>query len=1071
MRFCNRAGAGRRAALFCACVWLFAFCLRGDPTSISAEITTFHQFYAVTPEQAPKSIPVSIRGVIVCYDLGWNQLYIHDGAETAYFNPQLFQTNLVAGQAVELTGSTTVAQGSVTFTNLHLQVLSQGKLPEGKPLELPKLGSDFGQWVQTSGRVRVTETSSGRLCLILHDKGQTCVVYVMGLPATNNFKRLLGCNVRIQGINASKVVGGALQSASVFVPEIDEVVVTEQPDPQSLEFPVTSIDAMLSRELGGWTNKPVHLNGVVVSYKPGESLVLRDSTGLIHADIIQKTEAQVDQRVDLWGYVTVLPGETILRDAYFELKPLPVAAIAPAPANVSLNEQTNRAEITRYSQIAAMRPEEAAQGFPVRLKGVVTYADPDWHNCFVQSRGGAIYVETSQKDVAVGQWVEVTGQTSPGGFAPEVLNATIRTLATTNLPAAIKTDLEELADGHLDSHWVQLEGVVRRVTEQWGHETLYLTTPQGRFKAVVLKPENQPPSVNLIDALVSVRGACTSQMNARGQLTGVSLRVPDFKQIEILETVPSDPFSVQATAIRSVATFDPIRLAGRRVKISGCVTLVVAGQGFYVQDDSGGIQVNSLEANNLQVGDRVDVLGFPSLGDFSPRLEEATFQRSGRAPLPKPQSTAAEELLLQGTNDAVLVRVKAHLIQNVPLSAHPKLVLQSGNVIFSAALTGFPADHKIEAFSVGSLLELTGVASIQGGENHEPESFRLLVSDPRDVVLLSTPPWWTVQYTFMLLGGLALGTLLAWSWIHSLRRQVRAQTEVIRKKQEELITVSRQAGRAEVATAVLHNVGNVLNSVNVSASLTRERLKKSKSDKVSRTARLLQQRAGDLGHFLTQDPNGRQLPEYLDKLGEHLVEEKQLALRELDSLTKHIQHINDIVAVQQTHAKIGGLTEKVKASELVEDAIRMNLSSLETHGILVQREYDQSQAVEITLERHKALQILNNVVNNAKHACVESDRPEKRLAIRITSGDGRVRISCVDNGVGISSENMTRIFNFGFTTRKTGHGFGLHSAALAAKEMGGTLRAHSEGVGKGATFTLDLPQAQKTTIPRVAVKP
>ncbi|HWD94199.1 MAG TPA: HAMP domain-containing sensor histidine kinase [Verrucomicrobiae bacterium] len=1037
------------------------FCLRGESTSAAGNVTTFHQFFALSPEQAQKNVPVRIKGVIVCYDPAWGQLYLQDGAETGYLNPQLFQTNLEAGQAVELTGSTTVTQGSVTFTNLHLEVLDHGGLPEGKHLELAKLGADFGQWIQTSGRVRVAETSSGRLCLVLHDKGQACLAYVMGLPSTNNFKGLLGCDVRVQGINASKSAGGALQ-ASIFVPGINAVTVIERPDAKSGEVPVTSIDAMLSRELGGWTNEPVHLNGVLVSYEPGESLVLRDSTGLIHADVIQKTEALVDQRVDLWGYVTVLPGETILRDAYFEPTLLPAAVITPTAAMGFPNGQTNnRAEITRYSQIAAIRPEEAAQGFPVRLRGVITYADPDWHNCFIQSRGGAIYVETSQNDIAAGQWVEVTGQTSPGGFAPEVLNATVRTLSATNLPIPIKTDLEELADGHLDSHWVQLEGVVRGVTEQWRHETLYLTTPKGRFKAVVLKPDGQPPSVNLIDALVSVRGACTSQMNARGQLTGISLRVPDLKQIQILEAVPADPFSIPATAIRSVGTFDPIRLAGRRVKVSGCVTLVVAGQKFYVQDDSGGIQVNSFETKALQVGDRVDVLGFPAMGDFSPCLEEATFQRVGRTVLPKPQITTAEEMLLQGTNDAVLVRVKAHLIQNVPHSAHPKLVLQSGPVIFSATLTAPPADHKVKSLPVGSLLELTGVASIQGGENHEPESFRLLVSGPSDLALLGTPPWWTIQHTLMLLGGLALGTLLAWGWIHSLRRQVQAQTEVIRKKQEELMTVSRQAGRAEVATAVLHNVGNVLNSVNVSAALARDTLRESRSHKVSLTAALLKRHAGDLSNFLTQDPNGRHLPEYLDKLGEHLVEEKQTALQELNSLTKHIQHINDIVAMQQTYAKVGGLTEKIKVSELVEDTIRMNLSSLERHGIKILRAYDEAGGLEITVEKHKALQILNNLISNAKHACVESGRPEKRVAIHIVNGDGRVRIACTDNGVGISSENLTRIFNHGFTTRKTGHGFGLHSAALAAQEMGGTLRAESEGVGKGSAFTLELPRTQK----------
>ncbi len=554
-----------------------------------------------------------------------------------------------------------------------------------------------------------------------------------------------------------------------------------------------------------------------------------------------------------------------------------------------------------------MRPEEADQGFPVRLRGVVTYADPDWRNSFIQDKGGAIYVELNQKDVTAGQWVEVTGQTSAGGFAPQLINASFHILGTTNLPAPVKVDLEELANGHLDSHWVQLEGVVRRVSGQEGHATLALTSPKGQFKAVVMRPNDQALPTNLVDALVTVQGACTSELNARGQLVGISLRVPSFKQVEILEAVPADPFAVEATAVSSVAKFDPGRLAGRRVKVSGSVTLVIAGREFYVEDNSGGVRVISTQTNELHAGDLVNVLGFPAMGDFSPYLEEATFQRTDTASPPKPQVTTAENILLEGTNDAALVRIEAYLVQGVPHSAHPKLVLQSGPIIFTAALANQSGSNPIPSFPVGSLLRLTGVCSIQGGEGHEPESFRLLVSEPREIVLLKTPPWWTLQHGLMLAGGLALGGLFAWGWSRSLRRQVRAQTEIIRQNQEELMLVSRQAGMAEVATSVLHNVGNVLNSVNVSAALASNELRGSKSESVALVASLMKEHATDLGHFMVHDPKGRQLPDYLAKLGERLANEKNSVLAELESLAKNIEHINDIVAMQQNYSKVKGM--------------------------------------------------------------------------------------------------------------------------------------------------------------------
>ena len=228
--------------LACACVWLGAIAARADLAVVPKEINTFQQFYSLASEQASQGVPVKIKGVVVCYDQGWNQLYIHDGAETVWFTPRLFQNNLQAGLAVELTGSTTFGQGNVTFSNLHLQIFGKGKIPDAKRLEIPQLGSDHGQWVETEGRVRVAETSPGRLGLIVQDKGQTCLVYVMGLPATNNYRwALLGCDVRIRGINASKTVDGRLTAASIFAPGLNEVNVLERPTTQPSDLPVISV--------------------------------------------------------------------------------------------------------------------------------------------------------------------------------------------------------------------------------------------------------------------------------------------------------------------------------------------------------------------------------------------------------------------------------------------------------------------------------------------------------------------------------------------------------------------------------------------------------------------------------------------------------------------------------------------------------------------------------------------------------------------------------------------------------------------------------------------------------------
>jgi signal transduction histidine kinase len=289
------------------------------------------------------------------------------------------------------------------------------------------------------------------------------------------------------------------------------------------------------------------------------------------------------------------------------------------------------------------------------------------------------------------------------------------------------------------------------------------------------------------------------------------------------------------------------------------------------------------------------------------------------------------------------------------------------------------------------------------------------------------------------------------------RKRTEGELQVLHAQ---LLDASRQAGMAEVATGVLHNVGNVLNSVNVSATLVAEKLTVHRLNNLKRTAEMMRSKNGELGEFLTNDPKGKLISGYLGDLSEHLINERQGALTELELLTRNIEHIKEIVSMQQTYARVAGVTEPIRPDALLEDALRMSKGSLERHRIRVQRAYEACSIVMV--ERHKVLQILVNLIRNAKHALDEASPPEKllKLTIRETAG-GFAAITIEDNGVGIAEENLTRIFSHGFTTRTGGHGFGLHSAALAAQQMRGKLTAASRGIGCGATFTLELPIEKK----------
>jgi len=272
----------------------------------------------------------------------------------------------------------------------------------------------------------------------------------------------------------------------------------------------------------------------------------------------------------------------------------------------------------------------------------------------------------------------------------------------------------------------------------------------------------------------------------------------------------------------------------------------------------------------------------------------------------------------------------------------------------------------------------------------------------------------------------------------------------------QLVEASRVAGMAEVATTVLHNVGNVLNSVNISASLVADKVKNAKTTNLARAVSMLQEHAHDLAGFLTHDPKGSRLPDYFATLAECLATEQSEMLAELTSLCANIEHIKEIVAMQQAYAKVAGLQESLKATDLIEDALRLNAGAVERHHVQVIREF--SETPPLLVDKHKVLQILVNLIRNAKYALEDRGPGDKRMILRVAPVEnGSVKLSVIDNGVGIVPENLTRIFEHGFTTRLNGHGFALHSGALAARQMGGSLTCHSAGAGQGAAFTLELP--------------
>ncbi len=284
--------------------------------------------------------------------------------------------------------------------------------------------------------------------------------------------------------------------------------------------------------------------------------------------------------------------------------------------------------------------------------------------------------------------------------------------------------------------------------------------------------------------------------------------------------------------------------------------------------------------------------------------------------------------------------------------------------------------------------------------------------------------------------------------------QARVEQERVATDERERARVARAAGMAEIATGVLHNVGNILNSVNVSSCLLEERLRQGNGAALQRAAGLI--RSGGL-----EAPEKRAaLAQYLETLAQQSDHQRQELSGEVSGLRKNIEHIHSVITMQQSFSKAVGITESVRARAVAEEALTLYASSRQRHGVALVLQHEELP--ELQLDRHKVLQILVNLIRNAVDALKENPADRRKLELRTGRRGDELVFEVTDNGCGIAPENLVRVFSHGFTTKDDGHGFGLHASSCLAKELHGSLTCHSAGPGSGSTFTLTLPLREAT---------
>lgn len=437
--------------------------------------------------------------------------------------------------------------------------------------------------------------------------------------------------------------------------------------------------------------------------------------------------------------------------------------------------------LTNADQIRHLSPEEAALGYPLRIRGVITndVPSPDF---FVQDATAGIYVEGSSAPKFPHHWgdlVEVEGVTGPGKFAPVIREQKLRVLGRGQLPLAHVYPFIELAAGQQDSQWVQVRGIVRSVSvdrTSWPETVLAMTVASGdgRFNVRVPISHEQDFS-SWIDAEVAVEGVCGSLFNNQRQLIGVLFYVPDLRFIRVETQERNVPIS-------SLMRFSPGGGSRHRVRVQGIVTYQQMGRTLFIQAEGRGLRVLTQQATPLAIGDVVDVLGFPATGESAPVLENAAFHRVSQTaaaqPVPLDLSVPWEQY------DGALVQLEAKLLHLEDSPDGARLLLQQGDHVFEAVMQS-KAPGDVSSIRVNSQLRLTGICLVRnGGLWSTPQSFRLLLRSPQDLSVLHAPSWWSLRKALWLLGIVSGILFLVLTGMFFLSQKVRQQMKIIREKIE-----------------------------------------------------------------------------------------------------------------------------------------------------------------------------------------------------------------------------------------------------------------------------------------------